>query len=151
MLTIRNLKEKLAEGAYDAELAHLYCQSEDAMGPYRDRIAHVADGYVKTFGKNEDDSVAIFSAPGRTEIGGNHTDHQRGKVLTGSVNLDAIACAAPNGTSTVNVFSEGFGMTSIDISSLEIVPEEMNSTASLIRGILYAISDFDCFHDDTPY
>ena len=139
MLTIRTLKEKLANGSYDASLAHLYCQGVEAIGPYKERIAHVADGYAATFGKDENAEVAIFSAPGRTEIGGNHTDHQRGKVLTGSVNLDALACAAPNGTETVNVFSEGFGMTSMDISSLEIVPEEKNTTASLVRGILNAI------------
>ncbi|MDO4805304.1 MAG: galactokinase family protein [Lachnospiraceae bacterium] len=141
MLTIKALKENLANGIYDANLSRIYCQSIDAMGPYKDRIAHVANGFAQTFGKGEDAEIAIFSAPGRTEIGGNHTDHQRGKVLTGSVNLDALACAAPNGTETVNVFSEGFGMTSMDISSLSIVPEEKNTTASLVRGILNAICE----------
>ncbi|HAE44994.1 MAG TPA: galactokinase [Lachnospiraceae bacterium] len=141
MLTIKDLKEKIANGAYDADLAHLYCQGIEAMGPYKERIIHVADGFAEKFGKDENTEVAVFSAPGRTEIGGNHTDHQRGKVLTGSVNLDALSCAAPNGTDTVHIFSEGFGMTSIDISSLEIVPEEKNSTASLVRGILNAIHE----------
>ena len=98
MLTIKQLNANLQGGVYDEKLAHLYCRSVADIGPFRDRVAHVAQGFMDTFQKDENTQVAIFSAPGRTEIGGNHTDHQRGKVLTGSVDLDALACAAPNGT-----------------------------------------------------
>lgn len=140
MLTIKQLNKNLDAGVYDEKLAHLYCRPVAEVGYFRDRIAHVADGYAKTFGKDETAPVSIFSAPGRTEIGGNHTDHQRGKVLTGSVDLDALACAATNGTSTVNIFSEGYGLISIDCSQLEPVKEEENTTASLIRGILSKVS-----------
>ena len=140
MLTIRQLNANLTNGVYDEKLAHLYCRTVDEIGPFRDRISHVADGYMKTFGKDDSAAVSIFSAPGRTEIGGNHTDHQRGKVLTGSVDLDALACAAPNGTNLVNIFSEGYGMISIDATRLEPVKEEENTTASLIRGIVARIS-----------
>ena len=90
MLTIKALNEKLASGAYDAQLSHIYCEPVENIGLYRDRITHVACGFAEVFGKDENAEVAVFSAPGRTEIGGNHTDHQRGRVLTGSVNLDAL-------------------------------------------------------------
>ena len=141
MLTIKALNEKLAGGEYDAQLSHIYCEPIEKIGFYRERIAHVACGFAEVFGKDENAEVAVFSAPGRTEIGGNHTDHQRGRVLTGSVNLDALAVAAPNGTDMVNIHSEGYGMTSIDITSLAPVKEEENTTASLIRGILNAITE----------
>ena len=98
MLTIKALNEKLAGGAYDAQLSHIYCEPAANIGPYRDRITHVACGFAEVFGKDENAEVAVFSAPGRTEIGGNHTDHQRGRVLTGSVNLDALAVAALKAT-----------------------------------------------------
>lgn len=95
---------------------------------------------MKEFGKDENAEVAVFSAPGRTEIGGNHTDHQWGKVLTGAVDLDAIACAAPNGTDTVRIYSEGYGLTQISIGELEPVREEENTTAAIVRGTIAAIS-----------
>ena len=69
------------------------------------RYQLVADGFAKEFG---DKAFEFFSAPGRTEIGGNHTDHNHGKVLAGSVHLDCVAAAAPNGTHTVNLISETY-------------------------------------------
>ena len=141
MLTLNALKEKLANGVYDAELMHLYCRTAEEIAPYRDRIAHVADGFADVFGKDGNADVAVYSAPGRTEIGGNHTDHQRGKVLTGSVDLDALCAAAPNGTDKVNIFSEGYGMTTIDIEDLSPADAEKNTTASLIRGILARVTE----------
>lgn len=139
MKSIRTIRSALASGGYDSTLSHLYCRPTDQLGPYRDRINHVMDGFISEFGKSEDTDVAIFSAPGRTEIGGNHTDHQRGKVLTGSVDLDAITCAAPNGSGEVRIFSEGYGLTSIDIADLSPVKEEENTTKAIIRGTLAAI------------
>ena len=63
--------------------------------------------------------LALYSAPGRTELGGNHTDHQRGCVLAASVSLDLMAAAAPNGTSTVVLKSEGYDVLRIDIASAQ--------------------------------
>ena len=60
--------------------------------------------FVSAFGSNPE---RYFSAPGRTEIGGNHTDHQRGRVLAGAVNLDTCAAVRPNGTDTIRVLSKG--------------------------------------------
>lgn len=152
MISIRQLMDNLNSGVYDQKLASIYCRPVAQIAPYRDRILHIVKGYAKTLDKEEDAQVAIFSAPGRTEIGGNHTDHQRGKVLTGAVDLDAIACAAPNGTSIVNIFSEGYGVISVDSKQLDILPEEKNTTAALVRGVLagfsdigYAVSGFDAY------
>ena len=77
----------------------------------------------------------IFSAPGRTELGGNHTDHQHGKVLAAAVNREALAAVAPNGTQMVNLLSEGFPICHIDLTDLTVHPEEEGKTASLIRGV----------------
>ena len=152
MRTISEIKNVLNNGNLDWQLAHLYCRPTEYIQPFRDRILHVIEGYQTTFGKDDTAQAAVYSAPGRTEIGGNHTDHQRGKVLTGSVDLDALACAAPNGSTTVNVFSEGYGLTTIDIADLAPVKAEENTTKAIIRGVVakiagedYPVSGFDAY------
>ena len=152
MRSISDIKQALVKGAYDEILSRLYCRRTEQLQPYCDRILHVTEGYQNTFGKDETARVSIFSAPGRTEIGGNHTDHQRGKVLTGSVDLDALACAAPNGAKTVNIFSEGYGLTSIEIDNLAPVKSEENTTRAIVRGVVakiaelgYSVSGFDAY------
>ncbi len=77
----------------------------------------------------------FFSAPGRTEICGNHTDHQRGCVLAAAVNLDALAAVAENGTNVLRVQSEGYPMYQVALSELEPQEKEKNTTAALIRGV----------------
>jgi len=112
-------------------LSNLYGPASAAWqtGRYRQLLR----GLEETFGPKE--RVAVFSAPGRTEIGGNHTDHQHGRVLAGSVDLDVIAAVAPNGERTIRVQSEGFPMDVVDLDDLEVHPEEYNTSRSLIRGI----------------
>ena len=77
----------------------------------------------------------IFSAPGRTELGGNHTDHQLGCVLAAAVNLDTKAAVAANDKAVINVYSEGYSQISIAINDLAVHPEEKGSTAALVRGV----------------
>ena len=91
------------------------------------------EGYAAAFGPCA--QAAVFSAPGRTEIGGNHTDHQHGKVLAGSVDLDIIAAVAPNAERVVRLQSEGFPMDVVDLDDLEARPEEYNRSVSILRGI----------------
>lgn len=86
-------------------------------------------------------ATMIFSAPGRTELSGNHTDHQHGCVLAAAVNREALAAVAENNTMTVNLLSEGYPMCRIDLNDMEIHPEEFGKTASLIRGVA------SCFRD----
>lgn len=85
-----------------------------------------------------------FSAPGRTEIGGNHTDHQRGRVLAGAVNLDTQAAVRPNGTNTIRILSKGYPMSVVDLNVLTPVAEEINSTQALIRGVAARFYQLGC-------
>lgn len=82
----------------------------------------------------------IFSAPGRTELGGNHTDHQLGRVLAAAVDLDSTAAAAENGESLIRVISEGYPMCIIELADLLAKPEELGSTAALVRGVAAGIA-----------
>ena len=85
-----------------------------------------------------------FSAPGRTEIGGNHTDHQRGRVLAGAVNLDTVAAVKCNGTNTIRIQSKGYPLSVVDLGQLEPVVSEVNSTPALIRGVAARFTELGC-------
>jgi galactokinase len=85
-----------------------------------------------------------FSAPGRTEIGGNHTDHQRGRVLAAAVNLDTRAAVRVNGTNVIRIQSKGYPMCEIDITELTPVEAEINSTPALIRGVAARFTQLGC-------
>ncbi|MDD5863049.1 MAG: galactokinase family protein [Firmicutes bacterium] len=85
-----------------------------------------------------------FSAPGRTEIGGNHTDHQRGRVLAAAVNLDTRAAVRVNGTDTVRILSKGYPMSVVELKELTPKAEEINTTPALIRGVAARFSQLGC-------
>ena len=95
--------------------------------------------FTQQFGRK---ASYIFSAPGRTELGGNHTDHQHGKVLAAAVNREAVAAVAPNGTQMVNLLSEGFPTCHIDLTDLTVHPEEAGQTSALIRGVAARFQEF---------
>ena len=141
---INEIKQEIAAGKLDAALSRIYVKDTESLEPYKARILRLMAGYEDVFGTDDAAPAAIFSAPGRTELGGNHTDHQGGLVLTGAVDLDAIACAAPNGTDTVNIWSEGFGMTTLSCVDLEPREEEKNHTAAIVRGMLAGVAKAGC-------
>ena len=85
-----------------------------------------------------------FSAPGRTEIGGNHTDHQRGRVLAGAVNLDTVAAVRVNGTDTIRILSKGYPMCEVSVTGLTPVASEINTTPALIRGVAARFAQLGC-------
>lgn len=85
-----------------------------------------------------------FSAPGRTEVSGNHTDHQRGRVLAGAVNLDTVAAVRANGTDVIRVQSKGYPLCQVRLDALEPVAAEINSTPALIRGVAARFSQLGC-------
>ena len=116
----------------------IYC-TEEAASLQAERYAAALNSFNEAFGGIE--VQAIFSAPGRTEVGGNHTDHQHGEVLAASINKDAIAFTAPADDDKVNILAEGFGMTNIDLSDLELREDEKGSTPALIRGVLKGLKD----------
>ena len=85
-----------------------------------------------------------FSAPGRTEVSGNHTDHQRGRVLAGAVNLDTVAAVSPNGTNVIRIQSKGYPMCEVRLDELEPVEGEINSTPALVRGVAAKFAEMGC-------
>lgn len=150
MHNVERFKESLAEGTFNDQLMFLYSCDKDDLKYYTDRYLDVIEGFEETFGKAEE--IALFSAPGRTEIGGNHTDHQHGCVLAGSVNLDIIAAVRPNGTNSVRIQSKNYPMDIIDLDDLEIHEEQFDKAISLIRGVIkrfvdlgYEVKGFDAY------
>ena len=98
-------------------------------------------GFTAAFGGAPE---RYFSAPGRTEIGGNHTDHQRGRVLAAAVNLDTRAAVRVNGTDTVRILSKGYPMSVVDLKELTPQADEVNSTPALIRGVAARFAQLGC-------
>ena len=143
MRSCKELLLALRGGEADGALKPLYAADGDetALGKARARAVHVVEGYTEHFGDAA--RAALFSGPGRTEIGGNHTDHQHGHVLCGSVDLDILACAAPNGTNTVRVISEGYPLVEVSLDSLSPREEEKNTSAALVRGVAARLSEAD--------
>ena len=103
--------------------------------------ARLDAGFAAAFGT---EPQRYFSAPGRTEIGGNHTDHQRGRVLAGAVNLDTVAAVRPNGTETIRIQSKGYPLCVVDLGVLTPVAAENNSTLALIRGVAARFVQLGC-------
>ena len=125
-------KQELADGVHTARLASLYCCAPEQTPAQAARYEAVLNGLEATFGTHAE--AGLYSAPGRTEIGGNHTDHQHGRVLAGSENIDMIAAAAPNSLNQLRVQSEGYDLCVIDLADLAARKEEENTTMSLLRG-----------------
>ena len=98
-------------------------------------------GFAAVFGAQPE---RYFSAPGRTEVSGNHTDHQRGRVLAGAVNLDTVAAVRVNGTNVIRIQSKGYPMCEICLEELNPVESEINSTPALIRGVAARFTQLGC-------
>ena len=99
----------------------------------KERYTHLADAYRANFGG---ECELFVSAPGRAEVVGNHTDHNRGRVLAASVNLDSVAAVADNHSNRVCLFSEGYDQPFIvNLNDLEVFEDEKNTTSALIRGV----------------
>ncbi len=122
------MKNIILSGKFDSYFETLYGDVEFA----KNRYAAAVDKFYEIYGKQD---VRLFSAPGRTEVGGNHTDHQHGCVLAGSVNLDVIAVVAPTFDGTVRVKSEGYDEDVFNISDLNVNEKEFGMAISLIRGM----------------
>ena len=117
------------------------------------RIAALKAGFAVAFGGEPE---RFFSAPGRTELGGNHTDHQHGKVLAAAVDLDTQAAVRENGSSQIRIVSKGYPRCTVDLAQLEPVEQEQGTTAALIRGVAarfaqlgYEVGGFDAYIEST--
>lgn len=106
------------------------------------RYEKLLDMFEEVFGDSE--NITLFSAPGRTEIGGNHTDHQHGRVMAASVDMDMIAAAACVEEREICIQSEGYPMCRISLDDLSVKEEEKNSTAALIRGVAARFAELGC-------
>ena len=139
--------ELLKSGQARDLMVKLYGEKKEAENTAR--YCHVAEKFREVYG---DKDILLFSSPGRTEISGNHTDHNHGKVLAGSINLDCVAAAAKNDSSRVNIVSETFDQEfSIDLNRLE-PSEKKAGTVDLVKGLLkgfvesgYEIGGFDAY------
>ncbi len=128
-MNIAEIKTAISAGKYDKTFNLLY---PDDLERARERYLNSCDKFAELFG--DSDNVRIFSAPGRTEVGGNHTDHQHGRVLAGSVNLDVIAIVSDNSDNIVRIESEGYKVDPVDLNDLEVRESEFGRTSALIRG-----------------
>ena len=103
-------------------------------------ISHQIKRYIDAVKRFEDIygecDVDIYSAPGRSEVCGNHTDHQHGRILAASINLDAIAIVSESDDDLIKVVSDGYEMICIDIKELSADQKEQGSTKALIKGVL---------------
>jgi galactokinase len=131
MPNLDSLIAKLQTGNVPA-LISLYGTDKDVQQIQTNRYVSLLKTFGTTYPETE---VTIFSSPGRTEIGGNHTDHNHGRVLAGAVNLDNIAVAAPNHSNLVRVISTGYSQFEVDLTRLTPDENEFYTSGSLIRGI----------------
>ena len=147
MANQQDLKAMLTSGALDERLRRVYVTDSEVEAQCA-RYAAVIDAFSELFSGERD--IRLFSAPGRTEVGGNHTDHNHGRVLAAGINLDAIAAAAKNDDNVVRVKSEGYPMDVVDLSDLSVQPSELGHSPALVRGVCqgflnygYKIGGFD--------
>ncbi len=135
----QTLEMRLRQGGLDRTLERLYGAA--GLEAARGRCAGVLEGFSRTFGR---EAEALFSAPGRTELGGNHTDHQHGRVLAAGVDLDILAAAAASGSGVIRVQSEGYPLITVELDRLTPVAGEENTTAALIRGVAARMRELGC-------
>ena len=128
----RLLSEKVQD-----QLRYLYGSDKEIVEKQTKRYADLLLRHMALFGERSD--VQLISAPGRTEIGGNHTDHNNGRVLAASVNLDALCAASSRDDLKVCFHSEGYDPIEMDLTDLSVHPEETGTTKGLIRGVAYGM------------
>lgn len=125
-------------------LKRVYGESEKSGA----RFLHLAERFAENFGEAKPE---FFTSPGRTEMIGNHTDHNGGKIIAASISLDTIGAAAPNGTGSIRIRSEGYDLIDVEIAAASSV-EKRAGTRALIAGMIeavgkfgYAIDGFDAY------
>jgi len=134
-MTLNRLIQGLTAGEFNTQLSALY---GDAASRQARRLLGIANAFEQHFGMH--DAVEVFSAPGRSEIGGNHTDHNRGKVLAAGVNLDILGVAAKRSDMRILEQSVGHQLNDIDLRHLKKVPAETGKSSAMIRGICAAFA-----------
>ena len=139
MISVNEIRSRIRKREALEKLAWLYCCDEKTAESHVERYLHALNGLEESFGIHE--CAALFSAPGRTEIGGNHTDHQHGCVVAGSVNIDMIAAVGPNTCRKIRLRSEGYEQCEISLDDLAKRTEEEGTSASILRGVCKAYEE----------
>ena len=134
-----NLKNLLAQGGLDEKLTVLY--GANRLESAKTRCEAVLSEFDKAF---DSEAAAIFSAPGRSELGGNHTDHQHGRVIAAAVDLDIFAAVSPRNDGKIRVLSQGYPLIEVELSQLSPVEAEKNTSAALIRGVAARMIELGC-------
>ena len=138
-MTYTGLETYVQQAAFHKTLTRLY--GAEGAEKAHSRCMEVMEEFYKIFDRSAE---ALFSAPGRTEIGGNHTDHQKGCVLAASVDLDILAAVTPTQSGIIRVLSQGYPMIEVDLRELDPKEEEINTSAALIRGVASCMSAMGC-------
>ncbi len=147
MYTVDMLLKRIESGHYDRTFARLYGNEIDKQrARYRQAVLKFSEIY------GSERKAVLFSAPGRTEIGGNHTDHNHGRVLAASVNLDIIAVASLSDQNAIRIKSEGFDEDTVSLNDLSPKQEDQGHSSALIRGLAekfaknkFKIGGFDAY------
>lgn len=144
-MNITSLIEKI-NGGNNPFFKEIYGNDTAILKEQADRYTKYMNEFKSIYGTED---VMLLSSPGRTEVGGNHTDHQLGRVLAGAVNLDNIAVAAANGTNTVRITSVGFDPFEVDLGELEVTEFKLTpgnivrTIAKEIKALGFEVSGFD--------
>lgn len=134
-----DLKAAVEKGELDGRLTAVYACDRAGLEHIRGRVEHLLTQFEKAFGNQGE--VGLFSGPGRTEMAGNHTDHQHGCVLAAAVDLDVLACAGPSGSDMIEIKSEGYEDVRISVKELEPIAAERGTSAALVRGIAAKLTE----------
>ena len=128
---------KIQSGDFDDRLLDIYVD-ENVIDYQKERYIKAIKKYEELYGEGE---VEIYSAPGRSEVGGNHTDHQRGQVLACGLNLDVIASVSKTDDNIIKIVSDDYNIKDINVNDLSKKDSEENTSESLIRGVAKRLKD----------
>ena len=138
MKEIGLVRNEIRDASFDEVLKKIYVD-ESCISYNRERYLMAIDRFTELFPNEKE--IEIYSAPGRSEVCGNHTDHQNGMVLAAAINLDAIAVTAKSEDNRIYLVSGDFPMEEIDVTNLELCKEEQGTTTALIKGVLKNMLD----------
>ena len=133
----RRIISEIENGNYDNLFLDIYVD-EDKISYQKQRYVNAIESYIEEFGE---DDVEIYSAPGRSEVGGNHTDRQHGEILAASINLDAIGIVKKTDDMKVSILSKGYTLTTISLENLDMQEEEKETTIALIKGVVAGLAN----------
>ena len=148
-MNVLQMKANITSGALDERLVHIY--GEAAVAAQKERYLKAIDEFAAIYGADRE--IGLYSVAGRSELSGNHTDHNHGCVVAASIDLDIIAVASPREDSVIRIKSEGFPEDTVDYSVYNApVKEKFGTSESIIAGMCagfvkdgYAIGGFDAY------